>query len=146
MLISLLSIIITFIVITKSINTLINRIKQADHEREIAIANAEHADKLASIGRLAAGVAHEINNPLAIINEQAGLVKDLLQYGDLSKNKDRFIQLIDSIQNSVIRCRTITHRLLSFSRRINIGKEDINVNDVIEEVLGFIEKEIQSKE
>ncbi|HQA03909.1 MAG TPA: ATP-binding protein [Thermodesulfovibrio thiophilus] len=145
MLISLLSIIITFIVITKSINTLINRIKQADHEREIAIANAEHADKLASIGRLAAGVAHEINNPLAIINEQAGLMKDLLQYGDLSKNKDRFIQLIDSIQNSVTRCRTITHRLLSFSRRINIGKEDINVNDVIEEVLGFIEKEIQSK-
>lgn len=140
MLISLLSIIITFIVITKSINTLINRIKQADHEREIAIANAEHADKLASIGRLAAGVAHEINNPLAIINEQAGLVKDLLQYGDLSKNKDRFIQLIDSIQNSVTRCRTITHRLLSFSRRINIGKEDINVNDVIEEVLGFIRK------
>jgi two-component system NtrC family sensor kinase len=144
-LISLLSIFVTFIVITKSINTLVNRIEKADHEREIAIANAEHSDKLASIGRLAAGVAHEINNPLAIINEKAGLMKDLIQYGDLAQNKDRFTQLIGSIQDSVARCRTITHRLLSFSKKIDRGREDFNINEAIKEVVGFIEKEIQTK-
>lgn len=144
-LISLLSIIITFIVITKSINTLVNRIEKADHEREIAIANAEHSDKLAAIGRLAAGVAHEINNPLAIINEKAGLMKDIIQYGDLAQNKDRFTQLIDSIQDSVTRCRTITHRLLSFSKKIDRGREDFDINEAIKEVVGFIEKEIQTK-
>ncbi|WP_353685085.1 ATP-binding protein [Thermodesulfovibrio sp. 3907-1M] len=144
-LISILSIIITFFVITKSITSLINRIQKADHEREIAIANAEHADKLASIGRLAAGVAHEINNPLAIINEKAGLMKDLIEYTDLSQNKDRFLQLVSSIQDNVARCRSITHRLLSFSKRIDRGKEDFNINEAIKEVVGFIEKEIRTK-
>ncbi len=143
--ISFMSITIIFFVITSSINNLVNRVHKADHEREIAIANAEHADKLASIGRLAAGVAHEINNPLAIINEKAGLMKDLLQYGDLSQNKDRFIQIISSIQESVTRCKTITHRLLSFSKRIDSVREDFNINEAIQEVVGFIEKEIHAK-
>lgn len=143
--ISLLCLMITFFVIANSINSVVKRLKKADHEREIAIANAEHADKLASIGRLAAGVAHEINNPLAIINEKAGLMKDLLQYGDLSQNKERFIQLIGSIQESVTRCRTITHRLLSFSKRIHSVREEFDINEAIKEVAGFIEKEIQSK-
>ncbi len=144
-LISLFSIALIFFVITSSINSLVNRIHRADQEREIAIANAEHADKLASIGRLAAGVAHEINNPLAIINEKAGLMKDLLEYGDICQNKDRFIQLISAIQENVTRCKTITHRLLSFSKKIDRAREDFYINEAIQEVIGFIEKEIQTK-
>ncbi len=145
MLISIFSIALIFLVITSSITHLVNRLHKADQEREVAIANAEHADKLASIGRLAAGVAHEINNPLAIINEKAGLMKDLLEYVDLSKNKDRFIQQISSIQDAVTRCRTITHRLLSFSKKIDVAREEFYINEAIEEVVGFIEKEIQNK-
>lgn len=143
--ISIVCIALIFFVIATSINTLVDRVQRADREREIAIANAEHADKLASIGRLAAGVAHEINNPLAIINEKAGLMKDLLEFGEISQNKDRFIQLIDSIKDSVNRCRTITHRLLSFSKKIDRATEEFIINDAIKEVVGFIEKEIEAK-
>jgi two-component system NtrC family sensor kinase len=125
-------------------NTVVNRIKISDQERENAIAESEHASKMATIGRLAAGVAHEINNPLAIINEKAGLMKDILGVsGNLEQNKEKFLSLISGISESVIRCRTITHRLLGFSRRMEISQDAIDINDAIQEVIGFLEKEIQ---
>lgn len=121
----------------------VNRIKKADKAREDVIAEVEHASRMASIGRLAAGVAHEINNPLAIINEKAGLMKDILERsGNLEKNKDRFLILLNGIFNSVNRSRTITHRLLGFSRRVDIARDNIDMNDTIKEVISFIEKEI----
>jgi len=123
--------------------TVVNRIRKADQEIEDAMAKTEQASKLASIGRLAAGVAHEINNPLAIINEKAGLMKDILEMsGDLQQNKEKFLGLISAIFDSVNRCSTITHRLLGFARRMEITFEVIDLNDVIKEVIGFLEKEI----
>jgi two-component system NtrC family sensor kinase len=141
--ITILSIIFGIAVTAKIANTLVNRIKAAERERENAMAETEHASKLASIGRLASGVAHEINNPLAIINEKAGLMKDILESsGNLQQNKEKFFQLINSIFESVNRCRTITHRLLGFSRRMDISHDLIDLNDTIKEVIGFLEKEI----
>jgi len=103
------------------------------------------SEKLATLGRFSAGVAHEINNPLAIINEKAGLMKDYLNMtGDFS-NKEKFLNMIDAISNSVVRCSTITHRILGFARKTDITPETINLNNLLEEVLGFIEKDILYK-
>src|SRR4030042_4574739 len=101
------------------------------------------AHKMEAIGRLAAGVAHEINNPLAVINENAGLMKDLLELSEnIEQNKEKFIGTLDVIFENVNRCRTITHRLLGFARRTDISYAVINVNDAVREVIGFLEKEI----
>src|SRR4030066_562320 len=79
LLISILSIVISVVMTFLMAQTVVNRIKKADMEIEDAMAKTEQTSKLSSIGRLAAGVAHEVNNPLAIINEKAGLMKDLVE-------------------------------------------------------------------
>ena len=141
--ITVLSIIFSIFVTIALAQTVVNRIKRADQELEQAIETTEHASKLASIGRLAAGVAHEINNPLAIINEKAGLMKDILETSEnIQGNKDKFLGLLSGIFESVNRCRTITHRLLGFSRRMDVSHDAINLNEAIKEVIGFLEKEI----
>ncbi len=141
LIIFVITIIIGIIVNLRTSQKVVNRIKEADQRREEAIAETEHAGKLASIGRLAAGVAHEINNPLAIINEKAGLMKDILEMSGDLQNKERFLTLINSIFDSVNRCRTITHRLLGFASRMEVSREVLDLNDTIKEVIGFLEKE-----
>jgi two-component system NtrC family sensor kinase len=121
---------------------LIDWIRTSEKNREEAIARSEHANRLASIGRLAAGVAHEINNPLAIINEKAGLMKDIIDITENVPHREKLLALIAAIAQSVNRCRTITHRLLGFARQMDVNLEMIDINTVIREVLQFLEKEI----
>ncbi len=120
---------------------LVENLREADEKREQAFRELEHTQKLSSIGRLAAGVAHEINNPLAIINEKAGLMKDLVGLGKDFPQKEKFLDLTQTILKSVDRCKTITHRLLGFARRMEVNFETLEINEVIREVLGFLEKE-----
>ncbi len=131
-------ILLTIIQIT---NSLVRRLKESDEKREKVMDELQHSQKLSSIGRLAAGVAHEINNPLAIINEKAGLVNDLLDYSEPFSNQAKFKLLVSSILQSVDRCRTITHRLLGFAKRIDVKIEPMDANVVVKEVLGFLERE-----
>jgi two-component system NtrC family sensor kinase len=134
------SILIVYVVFRLT-GIMVSRIREADQNRELAFRELQHHHKLSSIGRLAAGVAHEINNPLAIINEKAGLIKDLIEYTPDFKQKEKFSTLVGAILQSVSRCKTITHRLLGFAKRMEVEIENLDLNDLLEEVLGFLEKE-----
>jgi signal transduction histidine kinase len=120
---------------------MVKRISDADKKREKALHNIQYTNKMASIGRLAAGVAHEINNPLAIINEKAGLLKDLATLKQEFDYKEKTLQIVSSILKSVERCSTITHRLLGFAKRMDVAAEVIDLELLLKEVNGFLEQE-----
>jgi two-component system NtrC family sensor kinase len=136
-----LSFIVIIFVAARTSKLLVHRIQEADQKRESCYIEMEHTGKLASLGRLAAGVAHEINNPLAIINEKAGLIKDLVIFSQKYQDQEKLLSLVNSIIKSVERCRGITHRLLGFAKRMDVKVENIYLNQLLEEVLGFLEKE-----
>jgi len=141
LLIFLFSVIAIVFVVLKLTNTMVKRIQASDEECDATFHQIEHTNKLASIGRLAAGVAHEINNPMAIINEKAGLMGDIIHSMPSFDNKEKFLSLTKHILESVDRCSTITHRLLGFARRMDVEMERLDLNGVIMEVLGFLEKD-----
>jgi signal transduction histidine kinase len=122
---------------------LVNQIFEADHKRVAALHKVEYANKMASLGRLSAGVAHEINNPLAIINEKAGLIKDLFQLQPAQVVDSRLVGLVDAIIYSVERCGKITQRLLGFARHLESKTQSVDLVEVIHEVLGFLGKEAE---
>lgn len=130
---------VSVVIIYSLVTLLTSLIRKADEIQITMMQEAEHKDKLASIGRLAAGVAHEINNPLAIINQKTGLIEDLLQISGDFDEKDTVQHNLKSIDASVERCKIITHRLLGFARRTDILHEQMNINVVIREVLQFLE-------
>jgi signal transduction histidine kinase len=128
-------------VVLVSTRYMVNRIREADQRRDKAMYGMAYTNKMASIGRMAAGVAHEINNPLAIINENAGLLKDLIEIEDKPLDRERLAQIAVTVHKSVTRCGTITHRLLGFAKRMEPRTEDIDLVSLLEETLSFHGKE-----
>ncbi len=120
---------------------LVDRIYWADLRRVATLHRIEYTNKMASLGRLGAGVAHEINNPLAIINEKAGLIKDLFTFTDRYSNDEKLLGIVDSILASVERCSTITRRLLGFARTSETEATPVDLKQTVTEVLGFMGKE-----
>jgi two-component system NtrC family sensor kinase len=120
----------------------VKRIIRADREKQMMNERVIEAGKLASIGELAAGIAHEINNPVAVMVEEAGWMQDLLEEEDLkqSGSLDEFKQSLSQIRTQGARCKQITHKLLSFARKTDPRPQCIQLNDVIQEVVSLCEQ------
>jgi two-component system NtrC family sensor kinase len=121
-----------------------NELIRMEHEKAVSDDLVVQSSKMAALGKLAAGIAHEVNNPLAIIGEKAGWMKDLLEKEDIrnSENFEEFADCIKKIERQVERSRTITHRLLRFGRRMEpVAEEMVDVNRVLAETITFLENE-----
>ncbi len=94
-------------------------------------------EKMASIGRLAAGIAHEINNPLTAVIGYTQLLKD---YGGLQGEAAHYLQVVAEESE---RCSKITQSLLAFARRRKIELKSVQPSQVLEEALGLVAYEIR---
>ena len=93
------------------------------------------ADKLASLGQLAGGVAHELNNPLAGILMNVGLAMETLDpqadgYDDLKR-----------IEEDALRCKRIISNLLDFSRQSKMKRKPVDVNDLVQRTIALVQHE-----
>ncbi|MCK5695750.1 MAG: hypothetical protein KAH62_03970 [Desulfobacula sp.] len=139
------SIILILLSIMGLATLLVGRIHSADKKRLKALHHAGYTNKLASIGRLASGVAHEINNPLAIINQKTGLIMDLVTLKKELSSDERLMPLANDVLDAVNRCSTITRRLLDFARHMEPSIETVNIEEVIGHVLAFHKKEAKHR-
>jgi two-component system, NtrC family, sensor kinase len=95
------------------------------------------ADKLSSIGLLAAGVAHEVNTPLAVISTYAQMLAKQVA------NDDQKSILLDKIAKQTFRASEIVNSLLNFSRTSTTSFGDVDLNKVVRETMSLLEHQIQ---
>jgi len=103
--------------------------------------------KLDAISQLGVGLAHEVNNPLAIIGEEAGWMQDVLKRESFKDHPD-VGELRDSLHQIVVqtgRSREITHKLLSFGGKTDGIIRDTNLNTLVADIVTLRRREASQK-
>ena len=122
---------------------MMKELQRMDRKKAASDEMAIQSSKMAALGKMAAGIAHEINNPLAVIGEKAGWMKDLLGMEDVagSENFQELLDAVNKIEYHVVRAKTVTHRLLGFARRMEPMVEGVNINEILDESIEFLKNE-----
>jgi PAS domain S-box-containing protein len=113
-------------------------------QRQALINQVIQSERLAAVGRLAAGVAHEINNPMAVIAEISGYLLDVVEAGPTEKQRlldKEMLEGLPKIAAQVRRCRSITSRLLRFAHKSEVRTEVADVSESLDEILPYLEKQ-----
>ncbi|MCD6224104.1 MAG: two-component sensor histidine kinase [Deltaproteobacteria bacterium] len=135
-LVTVLCVILYAVLFSKNV---IRRIRKSDTESHAMNEQVIETGKLATVGELAAGIAHEINNPVAIMVEEAGWIEDLLEEEEFEKseNFDEFQRALKQINTQGKRCKEITHKLLSFARKTDSRITEMQINDLLEDMVAL---------
>jgi PAS domain S-box-containing protein len=113
--------------------------KQAEADREVYKNTLFQSEKLSAVGRLASGLAHEINNPLTVIIGFAQYMAGTLQ------EKDLFHEPVQSILQESTRAKKLLQDLLAFSRTSALEKEPVAIAEVIDHTLSLIEAQTKTR-
>ena len=115
---------------TQKLHASLKTIEQANQELKNAQNEIIRAEKLASIGRLSAGIAHEIGNPIGIVLGYLGLLKTKIITADDKEGRD----YISRAENEINRINVIIRQLLDFSRIVPVDISEVSIHDVIYDI------------
>ena len=129
------------VVIYYTINKLVNNARRMAEKGQQLEEMLAHAAKLASIGELASGVAHEINNPLAIIMATSGIIRDMLnpEFG-LDHSPEAVRKELATIDAAAVRVKGITRKLQDMGGNRTLSSTHCDVNALLEETLLRLKK------
>ena len=141
-----LSALIILIVSFLTARHMIKVIKKRDEEAAQLNRQLMQTGKLASVGQLSAGVAHEINNPLAIILTERQILLDMAEYTQKldPEFKTQLLASLLQVDVQIQRCKRITHNLLRFSRRTQSLIETVDLNAFIGEIIDLMERDART--
>lgn len=123
------------------------RIQEKSSELERAQGQIIHMEKMASLGKLSASVAHEINNPLFSIVTYARLIRRQIEAGELDSDAARALRdQVLVIENESSRCGDIVKGLIDFSRRTGVDFTPNCLHDVIESALSMMRHHLEMHE
>jgi len=114
------------------------QVARRSEQLETAHTQLIHAEKMESIGRLSAGVAHEVKNPLAILQMSIDYLKG-------EDNDETINSILDDMDDAVVRADTVIKGLLDFSREKELQVTQGSINEVIEKSLKLIEHELKQR-
>jgi two-component system NtrC family sensor kinase len=127
-------------------NHVVRRLQEVDLEKEQLGQQLIRASRFAELGEMAAGFAHEINNPLQIIKNEQSLIEmnlaDLKEKGQLTPSESlaEVEDSLDQIKLQISRCADITQGILKFGRQTEYVLQDIDLRNFVPEVTALVEK------
>lgn len=112
-------------------------LRQTREELETQRQHMAHMERLSSSGELAAGIAHELNQPLTAVVNYAQVGKRLLEHADIDRAK--LIDLLDKVGTQAVRASEVIRRLRSYVKKPDLGRERADINEVLQEVVALAE-------
>ncbi len=131
-----------------SARRLMTRLSETEEAKTTLNSQLIQSQKLAAVGELSAGIAHEINNPIAIIAQETEWAEHLVGEAAAACPGADFGDVRDSlreIRSQVDRCKNITHKLLDFARKREPVLQEVDVARLIDDMARLVDKEASYK-